>query len=154
MKSAALSLLENMTITETSCPAGARVSVVSYNSETKYLIRFSDYHQKKLLLEAVRGLSLQSTRKSRNIGQAMRFVAQNVFKRVREGKLVRKVAIFITNGRSEDVSAINTAMLELKALDVHLGLVAFNDAPNVNRAFQVVNDESVEPAFSANIGSS
>ncbi|XP_036431055.1 LOW QUALITY PROTEIN: collagen alpha-4(VI) chain [Colossoma macropomum] len=136
MKSAALSLLENLTITETNCPAGARVSVVSYNSETKYLIRFSDYHQKKLLLEAVRGLSLQSTRKSRNIGQAMRFVAQNVFKRVRDGKLVRKVAIFITNGRSEDVSAINTAMLELKALDVHLGLVAFNDAPNVNRAFQ------------------
>ncbi|KAI4876762.1 hypothetical protein NFI96_017996, partial [Prochilodus magdalenae] len=144
MRSAVLSLLENMTITETNCPAGARVSVVSYNSETKYLIRFSDYNQKTLLLKAVKGLALQRSRNSRNIGQAMRFVARNVFKRVRDGKLMRKVAIFFTNGPSQDPSTINTAMLELKALDVHVGLIAYRDAPYVNRAFQVANGETTD----------
>ncbi|XP_072532864.1 collagen alpha-6(VI) chain [Salminus brasiliensis] len=136
MRSVALSLLEDLTITETNCPAGARVSVVSFSSETSYLIRFSDYHQKKLLLEAVKALSLQNSGNRRNIGQAMRFVAQNVFKRVRDGKLVRKVAVFLTNGPSEDASAINTAMLEFKALDIHLGVIAFSDVPDIERAIQ------------------
>ncbi|XP_049337395.1 collagen alpha-4(VI) chain isoform X2 [Astyanax mexicanus] len=136
MRSAALSLLEDISISETNCPAGARVSVLSFNSETNYLIRFSDYHRKKLLLEAVKGLSLQRSRNSRNIGQAMRFVSQNVFKRVRDGKLVRKVAVFLTNGQSDDTSALNTAMLEFKALDVHLGVIAFNPVPDIERAIQ------------------
>ncbi|XP_066535724.1 collagen alpha-6(VI) chain [Hoplias malabaricus] len=136
MRSAALSLLEDIAVTETNCPAGARVFVVSYNTETSYLIRFSDYNKKKLLLDAVRALSFQRTRNRRNMGQAMRVVAQNVFKRVREGKLVRKVAIFFTNGPSEDASSISAAMLEFKALDISLGVLTYSDAPDISQAIQ------------------
>ncbi|KAK1791235.1 hypothetical protein P4O66_013255, partial [Electrophorus voltai] len=136
MRSAALSLLGDITIADTSCPVGARVSVVSYSNETNYLLRFSDHRQKKTLLEAVRGISLQRTRNTRNVGRAMRFVAQNVFKRVRDGKLVRKVAVFLTNGPSEEASGIATAMLEFKALDINLGVIAFRAAPDIRHAIQ------------------
>uniref|UniRef100_A0A4W4FJP8 Collagen, type VI, alpha 4b n=1 Tax=Electrophorus electricus TaxID=8005 RepID=A0A4W4FJP8_ELEEL len=140
MRSAALSLLGDITIADTSCPVGARVSVVSYSNETNYLLRFSDHRQKKTLLEAVRGISLQRTRNTRNVGRAMRFVAQNVFKRVRDGKLVRKVAVFLTNGPSEEASGIATAMLEFKALDINLGVIAFRAAPDIRHAIQVADE--------------
>ncbi|KAF5897624.1 collagen alpha-6(VI) chain-like, partial [Clarias magur] len=136
MRSTAVSLLEDIEIAETNCPVGARVSVVAYNSYTSYLIRFSDYNRKRQLLEAVRGISLQRTRNRRNIGEAMRFVAENVFKHVRNGKLVRKVAVFLTNGDSQDTSAIDSVMMKYKALDINLGVITFNDAPNILRAVQ------------------
>lgn len=139
IRSTAVSLLEDVAIAETNCPVGARVSVVSYNSQTSYLVRFSDYHRKDQLLEAVKGTHLQRSRNRRDIGQAFRFVAENVFKRVRSGKLVRKVAIFLTNGESQDISAVNTAMMKLKASDINLGVITFNDAPNLRRAIQVGN---------------
>ncbi|KAK3554491.1 hypothetical protein QTP70_024301, partial [Hemibagrus guttatus] len=136
MRSTAVSLLEEIAIAETNCPVGARVSVVSYNSQSSYLIRFSDHNRKSQLLEAVRGISLQRSRSRRDIGQALRFIADNVFKRVRNGKLVRKVAIVMTNGESQDMSAINTGMLKLKASGVNLGVITFKDAPNIRRAIQ------------------
>lgn len=139
IRATAVSLLEDIAIAETNCPVGARVSVVSYNSQTSYLIRFSDYHEKSLLLDAVKGISLQRSRSRRDMGQALRFVAENVFKRVRNGKLVRKVAIFLTNGESQDVSAVNTGMMKLKASGINLGIITFNDAPNLRRAIQVGN---------------
>ncbi|XP_052006790.1 collagen alpha-6(VI) chain isoform X2 [Xyrauchen texanus] len=137
MRSAVLSLLENISIAETNCPSGARVSVISYNNESRYLIRFSDYHQKKPLLEAVKRIPLERTTKTRDIGQAMRFVARNVFKRVREGRLMRMVAVFFTNGPSRGTSGINTAMLEFKAADIGLGVIALNPADEIRRAMQV-----------------
>ncbi|TSV02093.1 Collagen alpha-6(VI) chain [Bagarius yarrelli] len=136
IRSTAVSLLEDIAFAETNCPVGARVSVVSYNSQTSYLIRFSDHSRKSQLLEAVKGISLQRSRNRRNMGQAMLFVADNMFKRVRNGKLVRKVAIFLTNGDSQDITAINTAMLKLKASNINLGVITFNDAPNIRRAIQ------------------
>ncbi|XP_026795015.3 collagen alpha-4(VI) chain isoform X2 [Pangasianodon hypophthalmus] len=136
MRSTAVSLLEDISIAETNCPVGARVSVVSYNSQTSYLIRFSDYRRKSQLLEAVKGISLQRSRNRRNMGQAIRFIVDNVFKRVRNGKLVSKAIIFLTNGDSQDISAINTGMMKLKASDINLGVITFNDAPNVRLAIQ------------------
>lgn len=137
IRSTALSLLEDITIAETDCPVGARVSVVSYNSQTSYLIRFSDYRQKSQLLEAVKGVSLQRSRNRRDAGQALRFIAENVFKRIRNGKLVRKVAVLLTDGDSQDISSISTAMMKLKASDINLGVITFNEAPNLLRAVQV-----------------
>ncbi|KAA0718319.1 Collagen alpha-4(VI) chain [Triplophysa tibetana] len=142
MRAATLSLLEDISIAETTCPWGARVSVISYNSESKYLIRFSDHRQKKLLLEAVSTIPLKRTTKIREMGQAMLFVARNVFKRVREGRLMRKVALFFTNGPSEDVSSIKTAILEFKAADIGLGVVALQPARNVQLAVQVDDTRS------------
>uniref|UniRef100_A0A8C1IM78 Si:ch211-62a1.3 n=1 Tax=Cyprinus carpio TaxID=7962 RepID=A0A8C1IM78_CYPCA len=137
MRSAALSLLEDISIAETNCPRGARVSVISYNSESRSLIRFTDHLKKKSLLEAVRTLALERTTKTRDIGQAMSFVARNIFKRVRSGRLMRKVAVFFTNGPSRDESSLATAMLEFKAADIGLGVIAFNTANDVSRAMQV-----------------
>lgn len=137
IRSTAVSLLESIDIAETNCPFGARVSVVSYNSDTNYLIRFTDHRKKNQLLEAVKGIPLLRSRNRRNMGLAMHYVAQNTFKRVRDSKLVRKVAVFLTNGPSQDVSTINTALLEFKASDINLGVIAFNDAPEIRRAFEV-----------------
>ncbi|XP_073689768.1 collagen alpha-6(VI) chain [Garra rufa] len=137
MRSAALSLLEDISIAETNCPWGARVSVISYSSESKNLIRFADHLKKKALLETLRTFALERTAKTRDIGQAMSFVARNIFKRARKGMLMRKVAVFFTNGLSRDESNLATAMLEFKAANIGLGVIALNPADEVNRAMQV-----------------
>ncbi|XP_053570261.1 collagen alpha-6(VI) chain-like [Bombina bombina] len=140
MKDTLLTMVESLEISESNCPRGARVAVVSYNSNTKYLIRFSDYQRKSLLLDAIRGITPERTSSNRNIGEAMRFVGRNVFKRIRQGVLMRKVAVFFSNGVSQDVDSINTAVLELSALNIIPSVIAFNDVPNVRNAFSV--DES------------
>nr|XP_015212362.1 PREDICTED: collagen alpha-6(VI) chain-like isoform X2 [Lepisosteus oculatus] len=137
MRNIAVNLLQDLTISESNCPTGARVAVVSYSSTTKYLIRFSDYHRKKQLIEAIKNIPPKRTTSRRNIGAAMRFVARNVFKRVRQGVLMRKVAIFISNGASQEATPIVTAALEFKALDITPVVIAFRNVPNVRRAFQV-----------------
>ncbi|KAF4106105.1 collagen alpha-6(VI) chain-like [Onychostoma macrolepis] len=137
MRSAALSLLEDIFIAESNCPWGARVSVISYSSKTRNLIRFTDHLKKNTLQEAVKSVALERTTKTRDIGQAMSFVARNVFKRVRNGRLMRKVALFFTNGPSRDESSLATAMLEFKAADIGLGVIALNPADDVSRAMQV-----------------
>ncbi|XP_048059794.1 collagen alpha-6(VI) chain-like isoform X2 [Megalobrama amblycephala] len=142
MRSAALSLLEDISIAETNCPWGARVSVISYNNETTNLIRFADHHKKKTLLEDLRTIAVKETTKNRDIGQAMLFVARNIFKRVRKGRLMRKVAVFITNGPTNDESTLATAMLEFKAADIGLGVIALRPADDVSRAMQVDDTRS------------
>ncbi|XP_053084973.1 collagen alpha-6(VI) chain-like isoform X3 [Pangasianodon hypophthalmus] len=136
MRSTLLSLLDSIEIAENNCPTGTRVAVVSYSSNTKYFIRFSDYRHKKDLVEAVKNIPLERTSNRRNIGAAMRFVGRNVFKRIRQGVLIRKVAIFLSGGQSQDVTSITTAVLEYKALDINLGVIGFRDTPNVQRAFE------------------
>ncbi|XP_017333441.2 collagen alpha-6(VI) chain isoform X1 [Ictalurus punctatus] len=136
MRSTLLSLLDSIDITESNCPTGIRVAVVSYSSNTKYLIRFSDHRHKKNLIEAVKNIPLERTSNRRNIGAAMRFVGRNVLKRIRQGALIRKVAIFLSGGQSQDVTSITTAVLEYKALDINLGVIGFRDTPNVQRAFE------------------
>ncbi|KAF4106106.1 hypothetical protein G5714_013768 [Onychostoma macrolepis] len=137
MRSAALSLLEDIFIAETNCPWGARVSVISYSNETRNLIRFTDHLKKNTLKEAIESVALKETTKPRDIGQVMSFVARNVFKRVRKSRLMRKVAVFFTNGPSTNESSLATAMLEFKAADIGLGVIALNPADDVSRAMQV-----------------
>lgn len=137
MKNIVLSYLEGLDISESNCPSGARVSVMSYGAGTKYLIRFSDFKKKSQLLEAVRRIPPERSSAVRNIGGAMKFVARNVFKRVRQGILMRKVAIFLTNGPSQDDISINTAVLEMSASEIIPVVIAFTDVPNVVKAFEV-----------------
>ncbi|XP_062848369.1 collagen alpha-6(VI) chain [Trichomycterus rosablanca] len=141
MKSALYSLLDNLNIAESNCPTGARVSVVSYSNITKYIIRFSDHPNKKQLMEAVKNIALERTSNQRNLGAAMRFVGRNVFKRVRQGVLMRKVAIFLNGEESKDDTSMTTAILEYKALDIHLGVLAFNNTPTpkIRRAFEAID---------------
>ncbi|XP_075068529.1 collagen alpha-4(VI) chain-like isoform X2 [Mixophyes fleayi] len=140
MKDIITSLVKQMEISDSNCPKGARVAVVSYSNNVKHLIRFPDYKKENLLLEAIRNIPLERTTSGRNIGEAMRYVARNIFKRVRHGVLMRNIAIFFANGPSQDDTSINTAVLELRALKIIPAVIAFSDVPNVEKAFAV--DES------------
>ncbi|KAM7122024.1 LOW QUALITY PROTEIN: collagen alpha-4(VI) chain-like [Ciconia maguari] len=137
MRNIVMLLLKTIKISESNCPTGARVSVVSFNTNTRYLIRFSEFQKSNLLLQAVQRIPLERSTGKRNIGAAMRFVARNVFKRVRQGILTRKVALFFANGPSQDDVAISTAVLELSALDITPVVIAFSEVPNVRRAFSI-----------------
>ncbi|XP_026769414.3 collagen alpha-6(VI) chain-like [Pangasianodon hypophthalmus] len=158
MRSTLLSLLDSIDITESNCPTGTRVAVVSYSSNTKYLIRFSDYRRKKDLVEAVKNIPLERTSNRRNIGAAMRFVGRNVFKRIRQGVLIRKVAIFLisgeesrdvtsSSGQSEDMASITTAVLEYKAMEINLGVFAFRNTFNVNNIFEAIRKADETGSF-------
>ncbi|KAJ8004903.1 hypothetical protein DPEC_G00141120 [Dallia pectoralis] len=136
MRSSLLSLLEHVTIAESNCPTGARVAVVSYSDKVKYLIRFQDYQRKQELLEAVRGIALEKTSSLRYLGAAMRYVGRHVFKRTRQALTLRKVAVFFTNGPSEDSAAIVTAAMEYKALNIAPVVIATRSASDAQRAFQ------------------
>ncbi|XP_018418248.1 PREDICTED: collagen alpha-6(VI) chain-like [Nanorana parkeri] len=142
MKNIIISLIENMEISESNCPKGARVAVVTYSNTVKHLIRFSDFKNKNRLLEEIRKIPLERTTAPRNIGEAMRFVGRNMFKRIRYGVLMRKVAFFFANGKSQDATSINTAVLELGALNIAPAVIAFDDVPNVKTAFAVEGLES------------
>ncbi|OWK51646.1 Collagen alpha-4(VI) chain [Lonchura striata] len=137
MRNIVMLLLKTTKISESNCPTGARVSVVSFNTNMHYLIRFSEFQKNNLLLQAVQRIPLERSSGKRNIGVAMRFVARNVFKRVRQGILTRKVALFFANGPSQDDVAISTAVLELSALDITPVVIAFSEVPNVRRAFSI-----------------
>ncbi|XP_006846695.1 PREDICTED: collagen alpha-4(VI) chain-like [Chrysochloris asiatica] len=126
-----LSLLMKIEISESNCPTGARVAIVSYNAETDYLVRFSDYKGKTDLLQTVRKIPLQRSSGRRNLGATMRFVGRHVFKRVRSGLLLRKVAVFFEAGWTYDAASINTATLELSALDIVPVIITFTKEHNL-----------------------
>ncbi|XP_056142177.1 collagen alpha-6(VI) chain [Lampris incognitus] len=136
MRSALLSLLEEISIAESNCPTGARVAVMGYSTYTKYLIRFQDYHRKRQLIEAVQNIALERTANQRYFGAAMRYVGQNVFKRVRKGLRMRKVAILFSNGPAQDPSDIITAVMEYQALNIMPVVVALRNTPNIRQAFE------------------
>lgn len=137
MRNIVMSLLKTIKISESNCPTGARVSIVSFNTNIRYLIRFSEFQKHNLLLQAVQRIPLERSTGKRSIGTAMRFVARNVFKRVRQGILTRKVAIFFASGPSQEDVVESTAVLELSAWDINPVVIAFTELPNVRRAFSV-----------------
>ncbi|KAM4735979.1 collagen alpha-6(VI) chain isoform 2-T3 [Anableps anableps] len=144
-RSTLLSLLDNINIAESNCPRGARVAVVGFSSYTKYLIRFQDYHQKAQLREAVQNIALERTSNKPHLGASMRFVGQNIFKRVRAGTLLRKVAVFFSSGRSEEVNDILTAVMEYRALNIIPAVVSLTRAPEIRNAIEV--DDSGSSVF-------
>ncbi|KAI5615278.1 hypothetical protein C0J50_10878, partial [Silurus asotus] len=113
MKNITHSLVNGITITESNCPRGARVALTLYNSEVTTDIRFSDAIRKRMLLERVQGLQSLRTNKKRNLESAMNFLAQNTFKRVRSGFLVRKLAVFFVNEPVDFTSEFTNAALRL-----------------------------------------
>ncbi|KAG8516266.1 Collagen alpha-4(VI) chain [Galemys pyrenaicus] len=131
MKNIVRSLLLRMEISESNCPVGARVAVVSYNTKTNYQIRFSDYQGKRELLQAITEIPLELSSGSRNLGGTMKFVARHVFKRVRAGLLVRKVAVFFQADWVYDRDAVSTAILELSALNIFPTVITFTQDHNL-----------------------
>ncbi|XP_055485815.1 collagen alpha-4(VI) chain-like [Psammomys obesus] len=131
MRRILLSLLMKLEMSESNCPIGARVAIVSYNTRTDYLVRFPDHQRKAALLQAVRKIPLERSSGFRNLGATMRFVARHVFKRVRSGLLVRKVAVFFQAGGNYDTTSVSTAMLELHAADIGTAVVTFTEEHNL-----------------------
>ncbi|KAM5229799.1 collagen alpha-5(VI) chain [Hipposideros larvatus] len=135
MRDTVTSIVSDLTIRENNCPVGARVVVVSYDSGTSYLIRGSDYHSKKQLLQLLSQIKYQIPTEARDIGNAMRFVARNVFKRTYAGANVRRVAVFFSNGQEASRTSIITATMELNALDISPAVFAANERVFLNEAF-------------------
>ncbi|XP_029566688.1 collagen alpha-3(VI) chain isoform X1 [Salmo trutta] len=113
MRDAVLRLVGNITIAESNCPRGARVALTLYNNEVTTDIRFADGLKRRALVQRVEGLQALQTRKQRSLETAMNVLAQNTFKRVRSGFLMRKVAIFFVNGPVKDQRAVSAAALRL-----------------------------------------
>lgn len=135
-RTAVLSLIEDIAISESNCPTGARVAVVGYSSYVKHLVRFQDYHRKKQLVEFVKNIAMERTGNSRKLGAAMRFVAQNVFKRVRAGAMTRKVAVFFSSETAQDDDIV-TAVMEYRGLNIVPAIVSLRNAPAISRVMQV-----------------
>ncbi|XP_035991472.1 LOW QUALITY PROTEIN: collagen alpha-6(VI) chain [Fundulus heteroclitus] len=142
-----LSMLKDVSIAEGNCPKGARVSVVAYSRHTKRLVRFQEHRGRKQLMEAVENLALERTTERRHLGAAMRFVGRNVFKRVRAGRTTRKVAVFFSNGQPQDPSDVAAAVMEYRAQNIILAVIALKSAPG---AAQTAVSQALEADDSGN----
>lgn len=136
MRKIITSIIKDLNIRESNCLVGARVVVVSYDSGTSYLIRGSDYRNKKQLLQLLSQIKYRPPTEAQDIGNAMRFVARNIFKRTYEGPNVRKVAVFFSSGQATSRSSIITATMEFNALDISPAVFALNERVFVE-AFEV-----------------
>ncbi|NWU25636.1 CO6A3 protein, partial [Dyaphorophyia castanea] len=113
MKQTVLRVVNNLTIAESNCPRGARVALVTYNNEVTTEIRFADAKKKSSLLQQIQNFQATLTTKPRSLETAMSFVARNTFKRARSGFLMRKVAVFFSNGDTRASPQLNDAVLKL-----------------------------------------
>lgn len=138
MRDAVLRLVGNITIAESNCPRGARVALTLYNNEVTTEIRFSDALKRRALVQRIEGLQALQTRKQRSLETAMNFLAQNTFKRVRSGFLMRKVAIFFVNGAVKEYPAISAAALRLYDSGIASVFLLNREDRALSRALQVL----------------
>lgn len=137
MKAMVSSLVSGLRVRENSCPGGARIAVLSYDSRARHLIRFSDAYRKERLLQAIGAIPYERSSDGREIGKAMRFISRNVFKRTFPGAHTRRIATFFSSGQSADAQSIATATMEFGALDIIPVVIAFSNVPSIKRAFAV-----------------
>ncbi|KAM6152621.1 collagen alpha-3(VI) chain isoform 2-T2 [Erethizon dorsatum] len=139
MRDMVLSIVGNLTIAESNCPRGARVAVVTYNNEVTTEIRFADSKKKSALLDSIKNLQVALTSKQPSLETAMSFVARNTFKRVRNGFLMRKVAVFFSNRPTRASPQLREAVLKLSDAGITpLFLTSQEDRPLIN-ALQINN---------------
>uniref|UniRef100_A0A8C6UBF0 Collagen, type VI, alpha 3 n=1 Tax=Neogobius melanostomus TaxID=47308 RepID=A0A8C6UBF0_9GOBI len=137
MRETVLNLVRDITITESNCPRGARVALVMYNNEITTEVRFADNLKKRALLQHIEGLQTRRTGKARNLAAAMTFVAQNTFKRVRSGFLMRKVAVFFVAGPVSNTQVVSKAALKLHDAGIATVLLVNSENRQLTRALQV-----------------
>uniref|UniRef100_A0A2K6PUI4 Collagen type VI alpha 3 chain n=1 Tax=Rhinopithecus roxellana TaxID=61622 RepID=A0A2K6PUI4_RHIRO len=139
MRDVVLSIVNDLTIAESNCPRGARVAVVTYNNEVTTEIRFADSKRKSVLLDKIKNLQVALTSKQQSLETAMSFVARNTFKRVRNGFLMRKVAVFFSNRPTRASPQLREAVLKLSDAGITpLFLTSQEDRQLVN-ALQINN---------------
>lgn len=137
MRDTVLRLVRDISISESNCPRGARVALTLYNDEVTTEIRFADAMKKRALLQHIEGLQTLQTRKERKLENAMSFVAQNTFKRVRSGFLMRKVAIFFVGGPAGQAQALTNAALRLHDAGIATLFLVSREDRALSRALQV-----------------
>lgn len=137
MRDSVLRLVRDITISESNCPRGARVALTLYNDEVTTEVRFADAMKKRALLQHIEGLQILQTRKERKLENAMSFVAQNTFKRVRSGFLMRKVAIFFVGGPAGQAQALTNAALRLHDSGIATLFLVSREDRALSRALQV-----------------
>ncbi|KAM9691762.1 collagen alpha-3(VI) chain isoform 3-T3 [Dama dama] len=139
MREVVLKILDDLTIAESNCPRGARVAVVTYNNEVTTEIRFADSRKKSVLLDKIKNLQVSLTSKQQSLETAMSFVARNTFKRVRNGFLMRKVAVFFSNKPTRASPQLREAVLKLSDAGITpLFLTSQEDRQLIN-ALQINN---------------
>ncbi|XP_067265217.1 collagen alpha-3(VI) chain-like isoform X2 [Chanodichthys erythropterus] len=139
MRETVLRLVSDITIAESNCPRGARVALALYNNEVTTEIRFADTQKKRALVERVQGLQALQTRKPRSLETAMNFIAQNTFKRVRSGFLVRKVAVFFVNAAVSVTPEFSAAALRLYDAGISSVFLLNREDRQLTRALQLNN---------------
>nr|XP_030719697.1 collagen alpha-3(VI) chain isoform X4 [Globicephala melas] len=139
MRDVVLNIVDDLTIAESNCPRGARVAVVTYNNEVTTEIRFADSKKKSILQDKIKNLQVALTSKQQSLETAMSFVARNTFKRVRNGFLMRKVAVFFSNKPTRESPQLREAVLKLSDAGITpLFLTSQEDRQLVN-ALQINN---------------
>lgn len=132
-----LSMLRNISVAESNCPTGARVSLVAYSRHARYLVRFQEHRSRKALMDAVENLARERTSERRHLGGAMLFVGRNVFKRVRSGEMIRKVAVFFSGGATQDPDEVLTAVMEYRALNIVPAVISQRNNPRISQTLEV-----------------
>lgn len=137
MKKMMSSVVSSIRVRDNRCPVGARIAVLSYNSNARHLIRFSDAYKKPRLLKEIEAIPYERSSDGREIGKAMRFISRNVFKRTLPGAHTRRIATFFSSRQSADAESITTATMEFSALDIIPVVIAFSNVPSIKRSFMV-----------------
>lgn len=132
-----LRIIRDITISESNCPRGARVAVTLYNNKVITEVRFAEAMKKRALVQHIDGLQIPATRMQRSLSTAMTFVAQNTFKRVRSGFLMRKVAIFFVGGEATQAQALTNAALRLHDAGIATLFLINREDRALSRALQV-----------------
>ncbi|XP_072507399.1 collagen alpha-5(VI) chain [Notamacropus eugenii] len=136
VKNMTISIVKDLKIRENNCPVGAKVAVLSYSSESRYLVRWSDYSSKQQLLQKLSRMTFEQPSYSRDLGNAMVFVARNVFKRTLPGPNVRRLTVFFSDSQSPDMSSIITATMEFSGLNIIPAVFVFNEMFALEQAFK------------------
>ncbi|XP_074664145.1 uncharacterized protein LOC141916019 [Strix aluco] len=155
MKELLALLLQDLQVSPLGCPAGARVAMLAYAATPTYLLRAGEAGSGAALLGRLRRLSPTRSSRRGRLAAAMLFVGHHVLKRVRPATLGRKVVLFLTSGRNQDLEGIGEAALQYEALGIVPAVLTFTPLPEVVRAFQVnglfrvVQLSAAEPARDA-----
>ncbi|KAM8856608.1 collagen alpha-3(VI) chain-like isoform 3-T3 [Spinachia spinachia] len=153
MRETVLRLVRDITISESSCPRGARVALTLYNNEVTTEVRFADAIKKRVLLQRIEGLQTLQTRKQRSLDTAMSFLAHNTFKRVRSGFLMRKVAIFLVGGTVSQAQKVTNAALRLHDAGIATLFLVSREDRALSRALEVNNTALAQVIVLPNAGS-
>lgn len=137
MRNTVLRLVRDITISESNCPRGARVAIALYNEEVTTEVRFAEAKKKRALVQHIEGLQTLQTRKPRSLDTSMSFVAQNLFKRVRSGFLMRKVAIFFVGGTVSKPQELTAAALRLHNAGIASLFLVNREDRTLSKALQV-----------------